>query len=140
MNKIKCACGCNKLLEKYDKSGRPRRFINGHNNRKYNDPNGYRKEWVKRNRPKVNKNRRRKNHERKIHLMQETTNMHCSECGIEYNGKNGSIFHFHHIDPSIKKFPLSHCLSYSYEKSLNEAKKCKLLCSNCHTLLHQEEY
>ncbi|KKK60550.1 hypothetical protein LCGC14_3023240 [marine sediment metagenome] len=30
---ISCACGCGQSLIKYDKQGRPRRFINGHNGR-----------------------------------------------------------------------------------------------------------
>lgn len=28
---IKCACGCNKVLNKYDSRGRTRRFLHGHN-------------------------------------------------------------------------------------------------------------
>jgi hypothetical protein len=28
---IKCACGCNKYFLKYDKSGRPRKYMPGHN-------------------------------------------------------------------------------------------------------------
>lgn len=30
---IRCACGCGELIAKYDKLGRPRRFISGHNMR-----------------------------------------------------------------------------------------------------------
>ena len=30
---IACACGCGTMLEKYDSTGRPRRFVSGHNMR-----------------------------------------------------------------------------------------------------------
>jgi hypothetical protein len=30
---IKCACGCFTEFNKYDKSGRPRKFVSGHNNK-----------------------------------------------------------------------------------------------------------
>ena len=31
---ICCACGCGALLQRFDQSGRPRRYISGHNRRK----------------------------------------------------------------------------------------------------------
>lgn len=34
---IECACGCGKTLSKYDASGRPRRFVSGHNGRRAAD-------------------------------------------------------------------------------------------------------
>lgn len=40
---------------------------------------------------------------------------------------------FHHINPSEKKFEISTTgATRSYEKTLEEAKKCILVCSNCH--------
>jgi hypothetical protein len=35
--KIKCDCGCENLFLKYDTSGRPRKYIHGHNRRIRND-------------------------------------------------------------------------------------------------------
>jgi hypothetical protein len=35
--KIKCACGCDKMFLQYDLSGRPRKYIHGHNRRIRND-------------------------------------------------------------------------------------------------------
>lgn len=44
---------------------------------------------------------------------------------------------FHHIDPVTKRFQLGGmCLTYNLEKILREAKKCVLLCNNCHTEIH----
>jgi hypothetical protein len=40
---------------------------------------------------------------------------------------------FHHIDPSKKSFALAQTgVTRSYAKALEEAKKCILVCSNCH--------
>lgn len=29
--RVQCACGCNETFEKFDRCGRPRRFVSGHN-------------------------------------------------------------------------------------------------------------
>jgi len=31
---VQCACGCGEAFERFDKSGRPRKFVTGHNARK----------------------------------------------------------------------------------------------------------
>jgi hypothetical protein len=38
---IKCACSCNKILNKYDKKNRERMYLRGHNNTKYKDEKDY---------------------------------------------------------------------------------------------------
>ena len=75
---------------------------------------------------------------RKVELIQATSNK-CQKdnCGIEYDGTNGAIFQFHHIDRKSKSFQLSDNLITSiWDELINEAKKCKLLCANCHSLEH----
>ena len=59
----------------------------------------------------------------------------CERCG--YN-KNYSALEFHHLNPKSKKFQLDlRCLSNRrWEVVLEEAKKCILLCSNCHAEEH----
>lgn len=58
----------------------------------------------------------------------------CIICG--YDRCNDSLI-FHHIDPSLKSFALSGMrLTYNLLKIVNEAKKCCLLCSNCHGEYH----
>jgi len=54
----------------------------------------------------------------------------CQACG--YNGCIGAL-HFHHVDSAGKKFALSHRgVARSLAEARSEAKKCVLLCSNCH--------
>ena len=57
-------------------------------------------------------------------------------CGY---GKYQGALHFHHIDPSQKKFPISDAVSsgkYSQEEVEAEIKKCVLVCANCHAEIH----
>jgi hypothetical protein len=54
----------------------------------------------------------------------------CEICG--YN-KCYQALQFHHVDPTEKIFSIAEGGLYrSWEKVLNEAKKCILVCSNCH--------
>lgn len=68
-------------------------------------------------------------HEKKVRL--QLLSMFGSKCAIcGYNKCTGAL-HFHHIDPSKKSFGIGDnhlCL----EKKVEEAKKCILLCANCH--------
>lgn len=55
----------------------------------------------------------------------------CVVCG--YNKYAGAL-DFHHTDPKNKSFALSvKGLSYSWNSIVAEAKKCILVCKNCHT-------
>ena len=49
---------------------------------------------------------------------------------------------FHHLNPEEKCFELALCdlWSHSWEKILEEAKKCILLCANCHCEIHSGNY
>tara|TARA_R110000772_G_scaffold43995_5_gene101260 strand:- start:2529 stop:2945 length:417 start_codon:yes stop_codon:yes gene_type:complete len=75
--------------------------------------------------------------ERKIKLI-EMKGGGCNQCG--YN-KNLSSLEFHHINPDEKESKLdSRILSNrSWKYILEEAKKCELLCSNCHREHHNPE-
>lgn len=54
----------------------------------------------------------------------------CELCGYS---KCNRALEFHHKDPKDKMFALSsRGLSYSLETCIEEAKKCSLLCANCH--------
>lgn len=67
----------------------------------------------------------------------------CEHCGIEYDGTNGAIFDFHHLNPDEKDFNITTYLRhYSKipEELYKEVDKCILLCSNCHRLAHSDEY
>jgi transposase len=54
----------------------------------------------------------------------------CAVCGYDrYVGALG----FHHVDPANKRFSLSHMgVARSLQRARLEARKCVLLCANCH--------
>jgi transposase len=54
----------------------------------------------------------------------------CVLCGYD---KHPSALHFHHLDPGEKRCTLSRAgHTRNFEEALEEAKKCVLLCANCH--------
>lgn len=57
------------------------------------------------------------------------------KCGICLNHYPDAVFDFHHIDPSKKHFQITASVK-PWRKIIAEAKKCAMLCSNCHRLLH----
>ena len=74
---------------------------------------------------------------RKLELIR-VKGMHCEECGY---GKNYAALEFHHIVPETKDFQLDlrSLSNRKWETILTEAKKCLLLCSNCHAELHNPD-
>lgn len=55
------------------------------------------------------------------------------KCQICKYDKCSAALEFHHIDPNDKNFGLGQKgLSKSFDKLLEEANKCVLLCANCH--------
>lgn len=55
----------------------------------------------------------------------------CSKCG--YN-KCQDALEFHHH--SIKNFTISAKMNWSYNRLLQEAMNCELVCANCHREIH----
>ena len=135
---IDCACGCGTRIKSKDKYARDVHYVNGHNGRKYKDPTQYKREWNKRNREQRTEYRKEQRHKRKGKLIEYKGGI-CSDCGLVYNKKNGSVFDFHHLRD--KKFGISgNTMEMSLEKLKKEADKCTLLCSNCHRIRHSEDY
>ena len=56
----------------------------------------------------------------------------CIKCG--YN-KCIQALHFHHRNPEEKEFSIART-GKSFEACVKEAKKCDLLCANCHAQAH----
>jgi hypothetical protein len=55
------------------------------------------------------------------------------ECAICGYSRCISALHFHHVDPTAKEFHLGHQgATRSLARSRTEARKCVLLCANCH--------
>lgn len=143
MNKniINCACGCGTEFEEKDKWGRPRKFVSGHNGKKYDDPKQAKRVWNHRNRKKRYKYK-------SLHLRSLKAELvlyfggKCNRCHYTYNGKNAAGFDFHHVDSKEKLFNvgINSFNQYSKEANYEEAKKCELLCAICHRLHHSSEY
>lgn len=57
----------------------------------------------------------------------------CLLCGYD---KCLRSLEFHHVDPTEKDFAISRVIGRSIEALANEAKKCILVCSNCHGEIH----
>lgn len=70
---------------------------------------------------------RRKQHVRQV-LVREAGGR-CAVCGYDRCVLN---FHFHHVDPTSKSFPMSSHMGKSLAAFREELKKCVLLCANCH--------
>lgn len=57
----------------------------------------------------------------------------CRRCGF---AEHPAALHFHHTDPATKEFSLSRAgFTRSIARARAEARKCVLLCSNCHALV-----
>ncbi len=59
----------------------------------------------------------------------------CTKCGYS---KCMKALHFHHIDPSTKKYKPSALFKKSWDFIVEELDKCVLLCANCHAEEHNE--
>lgn len=58
----------------------------------------------------------------------------CSQCGYD---RYAGALEFHHLDPEHKDFGIgSGKISFSLKRMIEEAKKCVLVCSNCHKEIH----
>jgi len=63
----------------------------------------------------------------------------CEICG--YDKPYYGVYDFHHKDPTKKEFGLAaNGKCRSFEKMKKEADKCILLCKNCHSELHENEW
>lgn len=59
----------------------------------------------------------------------------CSNCGY---ARNYAALEFHHVEPSEKLFQLDmrSLANLQWELVVVEARKCRLLCANCHAEWH----
>lgn len=80
---------------------------------------------------------KKRRNERKKRLIAEKGGK-CTRCG--YN-KSISALVFHHRDETTKKFNISgnNLNRNNWDTLIQEAKKCDLLCSNCHAEVHDQE-
>lgn len=64
----------------------------------------------------------------------------CSVCGVAYNGTNGAIFDFHHVNPNEKEFDWNKLKLRSWDSIKEELDKEICVCSNCHRLIHSQRF
>jgi hypothetical protein len=64
----------------------------------------------------------------KATLVQEAGGQ-CALCGYD---RTLAALEFHHLDPSTKRIEVSRSVGLSMDAIRDEARKCILLCSNCH--------
>lgn len=78
--------------------------------------------------------------ENRFSFKQELRKLHGNKCIACGYSKCPAVLHFHHVDPSQKKFEITSAIhgkiKTDWEEIVKEAKKCVLLCSNCHTEHH----
>lgn len=97
--------------------------------RKYYAQNKERYSDIKKISRKKSQDKKRKQY---LELMKEQSCKHC-------NLKDYRVMEWHHLVPEEKKFNIGAAIgSKSWEKILEEIKKCIPLCRNCHAIYHYE--
>ena len=72
----------------------------------------------------------------KIALVKSFGNK-CQVCGISYPQ---SVYDFHHLNPAEKEFGVgAQATTHSKADTAREAKKCIMVCANCHRLIEHED-
>ena len=81
---------------------------------------------------------RRYRAEKRIKLAEIKASTGCCQCGE----KHPACLQFHHRDPKKKYKTISRLYAgtWSWERVLEEIKKCDVMCANCHLKLHGDEY
>jgi hypothetical protein len=68
-------------------------------------------------------------HQKVKRILVEEAGGCCAVCGYDRCMVN---LHFHHVDPATKSFTMSVASGKGLSKLRAEAKKCVLVCANCH--------
>src|SRR5947208_10979420 len=95
------------------------------------------KDWQRRNRERANAIVQRHRDKKRAWLMEQKRGKCCEFCGES----DPCCLDWHHMDPTEKKFTVSHMWSHSIRQEIveQEIAKCILICSNCHRRLHRSE-
>jgi len=96
----------------------------------------YRKEHYHKNKQKYIDKARNYTHSMIEWFIELKKTLKCENCPEDRYW----VLDFHHRDPNKKDIEVSKLIRLgSKKKILNEIKKCKVLCSNCHRDLHYQE-
>lgn len=90
----------------------------------------YGKEWYEKNKKKRIAAAMKRKQELKQWVAKQKEGQPCEECGW---AGSAAAMHWHHVNPEEKLFSISDGSNrYGKKKIIEEIKKCRLLCANCH--------
>ena len=97
----------------------------------------YRREWYYLNKEHAISKIKERQKNLQVWLDEKKKTLKCERCGMNHV----ACLHFHHIDPRNKESSLAKVArkGWSIKKIEQEIAKCKVLCANCHSILHWEE-
>lgn len=105
--------------------------------KQYSSLNGRKGYCCKKCQNKSESNHRKTKYEARSQELLALKGGQCEICA--YNACKRALS-YHHVDPTTKNFQLSSNNLYrSWDEIIEESKKCRLLCQNCHANLHEEE-
>lgn len=125
---ISCTCGCGEQLEDRDIYGRPKKFINGHNKRKYTDPNEHKHIWRTKNKEAILEKERARKYALKLNCLNHYGAVCgcCGEAEIEFL----TIDHIHGNGSQHRKETKGNSI-YLILKRENYPNTYRVLCFNC---------
>lgn len=94
----------------------------------------YRRDWFLKNKEHARSKVKERKQKLREWLLELKSELRCVECGEEHI----ATLHFHHNDPSKKDMSICKTIQNGWSKRriLAEIEKCKVLCANCHSILH----
>lgn len=97
----------------------------------------YQKKWHQKNKERRLKQFKERKKEIQEWFREFKSSLKCEECGFSHP----AVIDFHHEDSGKKDDSVSSLVARKCCKKriLEEVKKCKTLCSNCHRILHDKE-
>ena len=102
------------------------------------DRKKYEKKYYQKNKDKIkryhNVHSKKKYKELKEWYDDYKKNLKCKICGEN----DYRCLDFHHIDPKLKRYEVVVAVKRRYSKKniIEEIKKCRVLCANCHRKIH----
>lgn len=92
------------------------------------------RQWYRDNSEVVHARRKRQYDAIQAKIQEYKVETGCAFCDETYH----RCLQFHHTDPSVKEYNLSDVATkgYTWNKAMNEIKKCIVVCGNCHVKVH----
>jgi hypothetical protein len=78
--------------------------------------------------------RTKKQRDERAYILYKERGKKCAICGIKHS--NPGFFDWHHIDETTKKYEVKTMINSKWERVIEEANKCIMLCPNCHRKEH----